>query len=151
MTSINMSCVTCVRLFYWFLLLNICVSDSDTCSASNTDDVCGENQSDGNENNENNEKTEIKYDNCRNIHKDCDYWASIGECDANPNYMLYYCAKGCNTCHLQTDEHRYAHCQNDEDQPCEEYANEGECHKNPRFMRYFHHYFGCFIYVLCYH
>jgi len=28
-------------------------------------------------------------------HESCDYWASTGECDANPNYMLDYCAEAC--------------------------------------------------------
>ena len=26
----------------------------------------------------------------------CGYWADIGQCSANPNYMLYSCAKSCN-------------------------------------------------------
>ncbi|XP_022794884.1 uncharacterized protein LOC111333551 [Stylophora pistillata] len=31
-----------------------------------------------------------------NIH--CSYWALLGECKKNPNYMLYNCRKSCNTC-----------------------------------------------------
>jgi hypothetical protein len=27
---------------------------------------------------------------------DCSHWASIGECDKNPNYMLPNCTKSCN-------------------------------------------------------
>lgn len=28
-------------------------------------------------------------------HENCEYWASTGECEANPNYMLDYCAEAC--------------------------------------------------------
>jgi glutathione peroxidase-family protein len=28
-------------------------------------------------------------------HESCSYWASLGECNANPNYMLTNCAKSC--------------------------------------------------------
>jgi hypothetical protein len=37
---------------------------------------------------------------CSNNHKECDHWASLGECDANPNFMLHNCLKACNVCHL---------------------------------------------------
>jgi hypothetical protein len=30
-----------------------------------------------------------------NLHESCQDWANIGECDKNPNYMLYNCAKSC--------------------------------------------------------
>lgn len=30
-----------------------------------------------------------------NNHKDCSFWAGIGECDKNPNYMLTQCALAC--------------------------------------------------------
>ena len=29
---------------------------------------------------------------------DCAYWADIGECDANPGFMLEACPKSCGTC-----------------------------------------------------
>lgn len=37
---------------------------------------------------------------CKNRHAECAFWAHIGECDANPSYMLTNCAPVCNTCHL---------------------------------------------------
>jgi len=39
-------------------------------------------------------------DECLNRHKDCAFWAVIGECDANPDYMKLTCAPACMTCHL---------------------------------------------------
>ena len=35
---------------------------------------------------------------CINDNRDCDYWASIDECNKNPSYMLVNCKKACNTC-----------------------------------------------------
>ena len=45
---------------------------------------------------------ELKYlaPRCKNRHVECTYWAHLGECDANPQYMLTNCAPVCNTCHL---------------------------------------------------
>lgn len=38
---------------------------------------------------------------CIDVHKDCEFWASIGECNKNPTYMLENCKKSCEVC---TDE-----------------------------------------------
>lgn len=35
---------------------------------------------------------------CEDQDKDCSYWAKIGECDANPMFMLYNCQVSCNAC-----------------------------------------------------
>lgn len=35
---------------------------------------------------------------CTDSDDNCKYWASVGECEKNPNYMLYNCRKSCNTC-----------------------------------------------------
>ena len=35
---------------------------------------------------------------CKNRHPQCAYWAAIGECEANPKYMLLQCAPSCQTC-----------------------------------------------------
>eukprot|EP00804_Cyclotella_cryptica_P017815 CCRYP_001224-RC/>CCRYP_001224-RC protein AED:0.17 eAED:0.17 QI:97/1/1/1/1/1/4/304/518 len=43
---------------------------------------------------------------CRNQHEDCTYWASLGECDANPKYMQLNCAPACQTCDLLDIKHR---------------------------------------------
>lgn len=44
--------------------------------------------------------TPVKYnnDNCEDYHDDCATWASQGECDANPKYMLVQCQKSCFVC-----------------------------------------------------
>jgi hypothetical protein len=35
---------------------------------------------------------------CDDSHERCDYWASIGECRVNPNWMEVNCRKSCNVC-----------------------------------------------------
>jgi len=35
---------------------------------------------------------------CTDDHKKCAEWASLGECDANPQYMLSNCMESCNSC-----------------------------------------------------
>jgi len=35
---------------------------------------------------------------CKDTEKECEYWAGLGECDANPNYMRVNCALSCNSC-----------------------------------------------------
>ncbi|XP_072048386.1 uncharacterized protein [Amphiura filiformis] len=35
---------------------------------------------------------------CANNHTECDYWAGIGECTVNPDYMLIHCQKSCGVC-----------------------------------------------------
>lgn len=37
-------------------------------------------------------------------HESCDFWASIGECDANPGYMLSNCAKSCDAIVLANNQ-----------------------------------------------
>ena len=37
---------------------------------------------------------------CKNQHEDCTFWASLGECEANPKYMKTDCAPACYTCDL---------------------------------------------------
>ena len=38
---------------------------------------------------------------CENTNPDCERWAGVGECDANPGFMIVECAKSCRTCHLR--------------------------------------------------
>ena len=35
---------------------------------------------------------------CTDENSDCEYWASIGECEVNPHYMLSHCMVSCATC-----------------------------------------------------
>ena len=37
---------------------------------------------------------------CIDTDKRCYGWAEIGECKANPNWMLHYCKKSCGTCDI---------------------------------------------------
>ena len=37
---------------------------------------------------------------CVNKHELCAFWATIGECTANPNYMKLQCGPSCRSCHL---------------------------------------------------
>jgi len=61
-----------------------------------------------------NETAESFRDECHLRHKLCAYWAAIGECEANPPYMLLQCAPACQTCHQLSFEHR---CPYDKDGP----------------------------------
>merc|ERR1712117_145012 len=35
---------------------------------------------------------------CTDDNQDCEYWASLGECESNPSYMLETCRKSCGVC-----------------------------------------------------
>lgn len=35
---------------------------------------------------------------CRNLHSDCAYWGTIGDCEKNEDYMLKHCAPVCQVC-----------------------------------------------------
>ena len=35
---------------------------------------------------------------CADQNENCDYWADEGECEANPDFMLKFCLKGCKAC-----------------------------------------------------
>ena len=34
---------------------------------------------------------------------DCNYWASLGECESNPRWMGHFCPKSCNTCGVEAN------------------------------------------------
>lgn len=36
---------------------------------------------------------------CRNRHELCSFWVAIGECEANPAFMVTNCAPSCRSCH----------------------------------------------------
>ena len=35
---------------------------------------------------------------CNNFQEDCSLWASLGECDKNPEFMLSSCPLACRSC-----------------------------------------------------
>ena len=57
------------------------------------------------------------------VPEDCPYWASNGECDKNPKYMLPNCAGSCNP-----------QCCMDSNENCAFWASSGECENNPSYM-----------------
>ena len=74
---------------------------------------------------------------CKNNHASCNNWASIGECDANPSYMLHNCKKSCQVCNQPsttvTTTAENPNCKNDNFN-CEYWAGIGECDANPNYM-----------------
>ena len=46
-------------------------------------------------------------DACRNNEALCSFWASLGECEANPAYMVTKCAPACLSCHKIDYSMRY--------------------------------------------
>lgn len=41
---------------------------------------------------------------CDNANVQCEYWASLGECDNNPSYMKTQCRQACGTCDVMISE-----------------------------------------------
>lgn len=41
---------------------------------------------------------DVEKSDCQDDHPKCSNWAEIGECDANPNYMLHNCRRSCMQC-----------------------------------------------------
>ena len=39
--------------------------------------------------------------NCIDEHENCKGWAKVGECEANPKYMLVSCRRSCNVCNSE--------------------------------------------------
>ena len=60
---------------------------------------------------------------CKDENKNCKYWAGIGECAKNPNYMVDKCQKSCDSCY----------CRNNNSY-CNYWGSIGECTKNPSYM-----------------
>jgi prolyl 4-hydroxylase len=64
------------------------VAQDQTCSATDGDCSAADEDVTGD--------TEDTF--CEDIEDQCEFWASTGECDANPDYMHIECAKACGTC-----------------------------------------------------
>lgn len=67
---------------------------------------------------------------CYNLHvsdKQCDIWASAGECDKNPLWMANNCQQSCQRC-LPDCIDAYGSTE------CQHWAKMGECLKNHKWM-----------------
>lgn len=42
--------------------------------------------------------------NCEDTYRDCELWAKNGECEVNPEYMLFQCPKSCYACKYTDDD-----------------------------------------------
>ena len=84
---------------------------------------------------------------CVDKHRKCTRWASQGECQDNPEYMLSHCPNACQTCFAEETNKRQmtnndptvdrdqqdSACQ-DHNKRCPLWAELGECIANPKFM-----------------
>lgn len=74
---------------------------------------------------------------CVDKHPRCLFWAQIGECDRNLNYMTKSCSQSCELCIGK--EWTFPSENNDDCEDthpsCERWEREGECIKNPTFMK----------------
>jgi prolyl 4-hydroxylase len=77
---------------------------------------------------------------CRDRHDDCSVWATLGECDSNPD-MKRYCAVSCGICELEpaTSDDGIGTDLTciDENESCGFWAGAGECDANPNYMHQF--------------
>jgi len=62
---------------------------------------------------------------CKDGHKHCATWASMGECQKNPSWMLKNCQISCNECDNKCSDHN---------EHCAAWASRQECTKNPLYM-----------------
>ena len=73
---------------------------------------------------------------CRDDHADCPNWASGGQCDANPAYMLDNCRASCGACSRTEGIDDESTCRNSSpDKDCEYWSTMGECDRNEAFMK----------------
>ncbi|KAL8578341.1 hypothetical protein ACOMHN_031715 [Nucella lapillus] len=80
---------------------------------------------------------------CKDTESSCAYWAGIGECRKNPDYMSGNCAKSCGICKgmdgklttttTTTTTTQPLACE-DASQSCENWARFGQCDINPEYM-----------------
>merc|ERR1711924_292650 len=74
---------------------------------------------------------------CSDLESDCAAWASAGECEKNPSWMLQHCPVSCSSCDgglKPADEgSEPAQCIDDSDE-CAAWAADGECERNSEYM-----------------
>lgn len=75
---------------------------------------------------------------CKDLNPSCGDWASSGQCDFNPAFMLISCRKACQACQEDAgaDGADGVPCVNaSPDNDCEYWSTMGECTKNAAFMK----------------
>ena len=60
---------------------------------------------------------------CKDLHRHCEAWAALCECQSNPSFMRHECRMSCGAC-----------C-SDAKAECASWAVQGECDSNPVYMR----------------
>nr|BBB02487.1 astacin metalloprotease [Patiria pectinifera] len=71
---------------------------------------------------------------CTDNNVNCQYWASVGECQRNPNYMTVNCRRSCRLCGAGSSITTPASVCMDMNERCGEWASRGECQNNPNWM-----------------
>lgn len=67
----------------------------------------------------------------------CEAWATAGECEANPDFMLQRCQLSCHSCRRGASaQHADWDACKDQSSYCGQWAAVGECDSNPHYMRH---------------
>lgn len=140
------------------LLLSQHQQQQQQCDISDSDDqTCTPpppSQEQQSSNNDDHTHTPLKLpsdfiDPCQDLQPDCPLWATQGECNNNPNYMLGSCARSCGTCTAlkrnrvgdEGDGGERVHNKDvactDVHEQCGQWAKEGECLINPLCKLYY--------------
>jgi len=70
---------------------------------------------------------------CSDNKENCASWATAGECNTNPNYMLAQCCRSCKTNHgIQMSDEQTC---SDSNNFCMSWSMNGECANNPMYMK----------------
>ncbi|XP_022084108.1 zinc metalloproteinase nas-6-like [Acanthaster planci] len=72
--------------------------------------------------------------NCVDNNVNCQFWASIGECQENPAYMTVNCRRSCGICSAGRAITTQDSVCMDMDERCGLWASQGECQNNPQWM-----------------
>lgn len=72
---------------------------------------------------------------CSDSNRECKTWASHGQCEANPGFMLESCRLSCRQCGDNAEIDNGVQCRNSAtDSDCEYWSTMGECDANREFM-----------------
>lgn len=73
---------------------------------------------------------------CRDENGSCGSWASSGECERNPSFMLSECRRSCRHCGESAKVVDGVPCRDSASaHDCEYWSTMGECSANPTFMK----------------